>query len=237
LELTVKPAAIGSRRRPRDTALQQRTQSPSAIAIRSGHVVCLRNGGAPDGTCAAEHGPNKGEIAMPASTTQDSKPLEEALRIYRLTDTEHALAAALEARAPADELLFALRDPDRLDPATISAATSSAVTAAVNSPRFELALAWIPGGIPVTVHCYMDNLAIPSASGTFRGGRVFLTIPDQVVHPGGKLTYTLRFFQGRWKYQLWGRAEDRRTQLASGADPGPSSPDENLVIQTVDFNP
>jgi hypothetical protein len=157
--------------------------------------------------------------------------------MYRLRDTEQELAAALHRNTAAGELLFALRDPDPIDAPTVSALTGTLVAAAIKPSTYEVALAWIPGDVPVTAHFYINDLPITAASGTYRGGKVFFSIPDNLVVAPYKLTCTLRFWQGGWSYQLWGRVADRKWLLDSKDDPDPSSTDDDLVFRSVSFTP
>lgn len=153
----------------------------------------------------------------------------------RLRDHEIELAAALQADIPVGDLLFGLRDPDRIDLATVNAFVDTPMTAATSSARAELALAWIPSDVPVTVHLYMNEQPIVSGSGTVRGGRAFFAIPEAMIVDPRKLTFALSFWQGRWSYQLWGRIDDRKFLLQHGTDPDPASKDDDLVVQSVLF--
>lgn len=164
-----------------------------------------------------------------------SVPLVKALRMARLRDHEAELAAAIHSGAPAGDLLFGLRDPNRIDVAVVNTFIRMPVSAAVASPRCEIALAWIATDMPVTVHLYMNQDPIPGASGTVRGGRAFFTVPDAMIVDAKYLTYALSFWQGRWKYQVWGRIGDKKFLLAHGDDPDPSTADDDRVLETVKF--
>jgi hypothetical protein len=81
----------------------------------------------------------------------------------------------------------------------------------------------------------LNNQPIPSGSGTYQGGRAFFSISDEMVVAPRSLTYALRFWQGHWGYQLWGRVEARKFLLDSGSDPDPTSTDDDVVLKTVTF--
>jgi len=175
------------------------------------------------------------EVQMAA--THSARKLERALRLLRLHDAQQELDVAVSEGTPSGDLLFAVRDIAPLSTDALRPLASDPLEGSGQS-QYELALAWIPVGVPVSTHLYLNGTALPAGTGTFTSGRLFVPLPANLIKTGdNKLLVALRFWQGRWKYQLWARNQQRRGQIDSGADADPSATDDDIVVKesTVNF--
>jgi hypothetical protein len=160
-----------------------------------------------------------------ASKNPSLLPRYEALR----GQLQHALVVD----ANAGELLNTLRTLD-VPPAELLPPNLVAATA----PHVELAFAWYPENVPLSLYLYCNNAPVPGAKGIFSGGRLFLPIPASMLKPAGaenELVAVMRFLAGSWKYQLWVDVGGQRKLLDQGRDNDPCNPNDDSFIRTVRF--
>ncbi len=143
------------------------------------------------------------------------------------------LQHALEENTQAGELLYTLRmldaPPENLLPKTVMAETT---------PHAELAFAWYPDNIPLSIYVYCNNVPIPGAMGIFAGGRLFVPIPQTQLNPSGEsndVVAVMRFLHGGWKYQLWVDVGGQRKLLDQEHDRDPSDSNDDSFIRQVSF--
>lgn len=158
-----------------------------------------------------------------------------ALRISNLNDLERGLAHSVNIDGEGSaEILRAIRDFDLIPDGV---ASEMGLELATSTHKYELALAWTPHDLPVTLHIFVNQKAFPGSHGTFTGGRAFFAVPAEQMKPGAnEVAYTLRFLGSGWKFQLWGSEDDAHQRLDSGADPDPDSNKDDRVIQKVTWN-
>ncbi|RUO91780.1 hypothetical protein D7Y11_18150 [Corallococcus sp. AB018] len=143
------------------------------------------------------------------------------------------LQHALVVDAQAGELLYTLRALDA--PPQELLPRNEAVEAV---PHVELAFAWYPENIPLSLYVYCNNVAVPGAKGIFSGGRLFVPIHPAQLKPGGQsndVVAVMRFLHGGWKYQLWVDVGGQRRLLDQGRDSDPSNPNDDSFIRKVSF--
>lgn len=157
-------------------------------------------------------------------------PTDLRARVARLHDLEDQLARAIATGTQAGTPLFALSHPDAPPLAALREVAPIEAPTATNP--CELAVGWIPAGVPVTAYFYVDGKALPGG-GTVRGGRVFVAVPDALLRPRTKVLAVLRFWQSGWRYQLWARAGGLEHRLGDGTDPDVTSGSDNLVFKEV----
>ncbi|RKG86195.1 hypothetical protein [Corallococcus terminator] len=152
-------------------------------------------------------------------------PRYEALRVQ--------LQNAIVEDANAGEVLQALRTLDNPPPVFFP---GNRVAEA--APHVELAFAWHPESIPLSLYMYCNNEPVPGAMGIFSGGRLFVPIPAPLLKPRGaenEVVAFMRFMVGRWKYQLWMDVDGQRKRVDQGRDTTSGSADDDSFIRTVRF--
>lgn len=109
---------------------------------------------------------------------------------------------------------------------------------ALAGPRVELALAWFPDNIPLTLHLACNGKPVRTAGTIFSGAMQFIPIPADCLRDDGndnELIASLSFLAGGWKYQLWIDIDGERLLLDEGKDADPGSPSNDWFVKTLKF--